>query len=183
VTAIVGLVADDGRVHLAGDSAGVGNWQLTVRADPKVFRNGPYVFGFTSSFRMGQLLRHALTPPKPPARNLPRFMATTFIDAIRDCLKTGGWAAREADREDGGTFLVGVDGHLFIVCDDYQVGEPADQYAAVGCGAEIALGALHATTNLKLPARKRLTAALTAAERHSAGVRGPFSHVATRPGH
>jgi hypothetical protein len=51
MTCIVGLV-DGGRVWLGGDSAGVSGWDLTVRADRKVFRNGPYVMGFTTSFRM-----------------------------------------------------------------------------------------------------------------------------------
>jgi hypothetical protein len=184
VTAIVGLVAASGRVHLGGDSAGVSGLALRVRADAKVFRNGPFVFGFTTSFRMGQLLRHSLDPPRPPARRLSRFMATTFVDAIRECLKGGGWAAKNSDREEGGTFLVGVAGRLFEIADDYQVGEHVDGYAAVGCGADAAYGALYATADLGMKPRRRLTVALSAAERFSAGVRGPYCFVATRaPGH
>ena len=56
MTCIAGLV-HDGAVYLAGDSAGCSGWDLTVRADPKVFVSGSYVMGFTTSFRMGQLLR------------------------------------------------------------------------------------------------------------------------------
>lgn len=177
---IVGLVADSGRVHLGGDSAGVSGLALQVRADSKVFRNGPFVFGFTTSFRMGQLLRHSLDPPRPPSRRLSRFMATTFVDAIRECLKAGGWAARNSDREEGGTFLVGVAGRLFEIADDYQVGERVDGYAAVGCGADVAHGALYATADLGMKPRRRLTVALAAAERFSAGVRGPYAFVASR---
>lgn len=140
MTAIVGLV-HDGAVHIGGDSAGVGGWSLTVRADSKVFANGPYIMGFTSSFRMGQLLRYALTPPAPTV-GLEKFMATTFIDTVRECLKAGGFATKESEREMGGTFLVGCRGRLFVVYDDYQVAEAADGYAAVGCGFDIALGDL-----------------------------------------
>src|SRR4051812_42965869 len=111
MTAIVGLV-HDGTVHIGGDSAGGGGYSLTIRADAKVFTNGPYVMGFTSSFRMGQLLHHALKPPEPDG-DLEAFMTTTFIDAVRECLKTGGWAAKENEREEGGVFLVGVHGRLF----------------------------------------------------------------------
>lgn len=39
MTAIVGLAAD-GTVYLGGDSAGVGGYALTLRADRKVFRHG-----------------------------------------------------------------------------------------------------------------------------------------------
>lgn len=175
MTAIVGLVHDR-RVHLGGDSAGVGGYALTVRADAKVFTNGPYVMGFTTSFRMGQLLRWSLKAPHPEG-DLDQFMSTTFVDAVRTTLRNGGWLAKENDREDGGTFLVGVHGRLFTVADDFQVGEAADGYAAVGCGHHLALGALYATTAVRKP-RRRLRIALEAAERFSAGVRGPFAYVA-----
>src|ERR1019366_6351782 len=83
------------------------------------------------------------------------------------------------ERESGGTFLVGTHGRLFEVSSDYQIGEPADPYAAVGCGSEVALGALHATGGSKMTPHQRLEAALAAAERFSNGVRGPFVHVST----
>ncbi|MFE6025551.1 hypothetical protein [Streptomyces niveus] len=180
MTAIVGLVHRR-RVHLAGDSAGVAGYQLTVRVDAKVFRSGPYVMGFTSSFRMGQLLRHSLTAPQPEG-DLEQFMCTRFVDAVRTCLKDGGWARKDAEQEEGGTFLVGVHGRLFTLDSDYQVAESADGYDAAGCGDQLALGALHATATLGMKPRQRLTAALTAAVHHSAGVRGPFTY-ATTPRH
>ncbi len=184
MTAIVGLVHDGG-VYMGGDSAGVSGWSLTVRADTKVFHNGPYLFGFTTSFRMGQLIHHAFDPPKPTQisrRGLERFMSTVFIDALRTCLKDGGWARKENEREEGGTFLVGVAGQLFVVQDDYQVGQAADGYAAVGCGDQIALGALYATAGMNMSPRTRIRVALQAAERFNAGVRSPFIFLAQRPG-
>jgi hypothetical protein len=132
MTAIVGLVAN-GSVYIGGDSAGSNTWQMSIRSDAKVFRNGPYLMGFTTSFRMGQLIRYGLAAPKPEG-DLDQFMATSFIDAVRDCLKAGGWARKENDREEGGTFLVGVHGRLFTVHEDYQVAQTADGYAAVGSG-------------------------------------------------
>lgn len=172
MTAIVGL-AQSGAVYIGGDSAGVSGMSLTVRADAKVFRKNRYLFGFTTSFRMGQLIRYSLTLPKPTG-DLDAFMATTFIDAVRECLKAGGWASKENDREEGGTFLVGVRGQLFAVYEDYQVAKAADGFAAVGCGDQIALGALFATADTGLGPRRRVKKALGAAERFSAGVRGPF---------
>ncbi|MFI9722227.1 hypothetical protein ACIHFE_21610 [Streptomyces sp. NPDC052396] len=178
MTVIVGLVHNE-RVHLGGDSAGVSGLRITVRRDPKIFRNGAYAMGFTTSFRMGQLLHHAFNAPKPKGE-LDRFMATVFVDRLRACLKNGGWARKDDDQEQAGTFLVGVHGRLFAVYDDYQIAEPADGYAAVGCGGEFALGALHATADLGLKPRDRLTLALTAAGHHSAGVCEPFTYVTAR---
>lgn len=178
MTCIAGI-AENGAVHLAGDSAGVAGWDLTIRADPKVFVNGPYVMGFTHSFRMGQLLRYAFAPPSPEGHDLHAFMCTAFIDALRTCLKDGGWATKDKEQEEGGTFLAGVAGRLFIVGSDYQVGEPASGCAAVGCGDRAALGALFATAGGK--PRARLETAMSAAEHLSAGVRGPFAFASIGP--
>lgn len=184
MTAIVGL-AHNGTVYLGGDSAGVAGYSLVVRADAKVFANGPYVMGFTSSFRMGQLLRYAFQPPTllgvgvEKTDDVPKFMATQFIDAVRETLKGGGWLKKDSEREDGGTFLVGVRGRLFRISDDFQVGESADGYAAVGCGHEIAVGALYATAKTRMTPQRRVRMALEAAERFSAGVRAPFTYAET----
>jgi ATP-dependent protease HslVU (ClpYQ) peptidase subunit len=178
MTCIVGL-RDGGRVILGGDSAGTAGHQSQVRGDRKVFANGPYVMGFTSSFRMGQLLQFALTPPEPPRRGLLGFMVTDFVDAVRDCLKAGGYAERDNEVESAGTFLVGVRGHLFTIEDDYQVGIPDSGYAAVGSGDDLALGALYVTSSSDLTPEQRVHAALMASAAHNATVRAPFHLVAT----
>lgn len=172
MTCIVGLI-DDKSVWIGGDSAGVAGYLSQPRLDRKVFRNGPFVMGFTSSFRMGQLLRFRLKPPeRPTEQDVFEFMATGFVDAVRECLKAGGYASKENEVERGGCFLVAYAGRLFEIDSDYQVGELTDGFAAVGCGAEIALGALHATRGT--PAKERVVRALRAAAHFSAGVRPPF---------
>jgi ATP-dependent protease HslVU (ClpYQ) peptidase subunit len=177
MTCIAGVVQDN-KVYIGADSAGVANLSLIVRADRKVFRNGEFVMGFTSSFRMGQLLRYSFIPPKRHVdSDVDKFMATDFIDAVRNCLKAGGYAEKHAESERAGVFLVGYAGRLFRIECDYQVGEALDGYDAIGCGGEVALGALFAT--LSHPPRERLEIALRAAERFSAGVRAPFHYETT----
>lgn len=173
MTCIVGI-EHEGKVYVGGDSAGVGGLALTVRSDVKVFRNGETVMGFTSSFRMGQLLHYAFSPPHhDPSVELDKYMVTTFMDAVRQCLKDGGYAKKDREQEEGGVFLVGYRGRLFIVHDDYQVGSAVDGFAAVGCGDQIAHGALYATREWS-DQEARIRLALEAAERFSAGVRAPF---------
>lgn len=172
MTCIVGLVSA-GKVYIGADSAGVCGLALSVRADRKVFTNGEFVFGFTTSFRMGQLLQHVFVPPKlHPDDDLSRFMVTQLVDGVRGCLKAGGFATTRDGGEVGGEFLVGVRGRLFRICSDYQVGEPGKPYDAVGCGESYALGALFANGHLE--PEQRVSEALTCAEAFSAGVRGPF---------
>lgn len=172
MTCIVGLV-EEGHVYLGGDSAGIGGWSLTVRKDKKLFRNGEFLIGGTGSFRLIQLLQYAFTPPTyDPDSDLGKYMATTFIDAVRQCLKDGGLAEKKSEQESGGYFLVGFAGRLFFIEADYQVGEALCGYNAIGTGGEIAKGVLYATPDVQ--PRKRIELALRGAEEHNAGVRGPF---------
>ena len=173
MTCIVGI-AKEGTVYVGADSAGVDEqWNLVLRADRKVFVRDSMVFGFTSSFRMGQLLRYSLVVPESSATiSLEDYMSTTFIDAVRSCLKLGGFAEKDKDAEKGGVFLIGYLGRLFCIQSDYQVAESLDGYYAIGYGANPALGALYATRD-KEP-EERIRIALEAAERFNVGVRGPF---------
>lgn len=170
MTCVAGLV-HDGKVYLGGDSAAVLDNDLAVRNDPKVFRDGPYVIGFSGSFRVGQLARHAFDPPDPPIKNLTEFMVTTFVDSLRDTLKTGN----VNELPDDTSLLVGVRGQLFEVGADWQIGEYCDGYTSIGCGANLAIGSLYSTAGMA--PRTRIQTALGAAERGSAGVRGPFTVV------
>lgn len=176
MTCIAGI-AQNGVVYIGGDSAGVDGFDLVVRADEKVFVNGPYAFGFCGSFRLGQLLHYAFDPPPPRTKDLSRFMVTTFINAVRKCLLDGGLAEKDDNVETApGKFLVGVRGRLFCVEEDYQVGEPDLPYAAVGCGDQIANGALYVQSKSMKP-KDRILQALAAAQRFSGGVRAPFRVV------
>lgn len=174
MTCIVGVV-EEGKVYIGGDSAGVGGWDLTIRKDKKVFRSGEFLIGGTSSFRMLQLLHYSFVPPAYDAdTDLEKYMTTTFVDAIRQTFKDGGYAQKNSEQESGGNFLVGFRGRLFQIETDYQVGESLCGYDACGCGYEVARGTLYATPDMQ--ATKRVELALKAAEYHNAGVRAPF-HV------
>ncbi len=172
MTCIVGLVHDD-TVYIGGDSAGVTGLSLTVRADEKVFVISNFIIGFTSSFRMGQLLRYRLKPPVYYFYDdILRYMVTDFVDSVRDSLKVGGFAKKDKDEESAGTFLVGFQGKLFKIDSDYQVSIPILPFDACGCGGDIALGSMY--SSLALKPVERIMQALESAEQFSAGVRRPF---------
>lgn len=178
VTCIVGLVAN-GHVWIGGDRASVSDSHyLTHSAHPKVFRNGPFVLGYTSSFRMGQLLQYRLAVPDLPTETeFDEFMATLFVDAVRDCLRDGGYTKISDNREEVGTFLVGVAGRLYRYDDDHQVIRPHCDFDACGSGISVALGSLHTTAAMNLKADKRLKVALEAASSFVTSVRPPFDII------
>jgi ATP-dependent protease HslVU (ClpYQ) peptidase subunit len=175
MTCIAGIVAKDGSVIIGGDSAGVAGLDMSVRKDAKVFRCDGFLYGFTTSFRMGQILRYSFKPPDhDPRVDTDTYLRTEWIDAVRKALEAGGFAKKSNGEETGGMFLLGYRGRLFQVESDYQIGEDVAPYAAVGCGYAFAKGAMFATQHSDLAEIARVRLALECAESHSAGVRGPF---------
>lgn len=176
MTCIVGLV-DNGKVYIGGDSAGCVESDLRTRADEKVFINRDFIFGFTSSFRMGQLIRHSFVPPHHhPSIPDDKYLVTTFVNALRDCLKHGGYVSTVNGKDEGGRFLVGYRGKLYQIDVDFQVAEPLCQFESVGSGAPVALGSLYSTKGDD--PMSRIMMALEAAAEFTTTVRGPFNcHV------
>lgn len=186
MTCIAAVKTDDG-VWMAGDSAGVAHLSIVTRADKKVFVKQDAIgtefgFGFTSSFRMGQLIQYNFVIPVLTNDDIHEYMVATFIPALRTCLKDGGYTTIENAAESGGTFLVAVKGRLFSIQDDFQVGENLPPYSACGCGEDLALGSLYSTEKFKeLSGEYRLKLALEAASEFSAGVRPPFNIIHVKP--
>lgn len=181
MTCIVGL-EQDGVIYIGADSAGVNMSTLDIcsRADEKVFltESEDMIMGFCGSFRIGQLLRYALTlPAQKVGQDDMAYMVTDFIDAVRVMQKDKGSMKKENELEEHeSAFIVGYNGKLYVIEEDFQVGKPLENFAAVGCGQPIAVGAMYATRNAKMDPEERIRMALQAAVEYSAGVRPPF-HV------
>lgn len=177
MTCIVGLV-ENGVVYIGGDSAGVSRLDVRIRSDEKVFTKGNMIFGYTSSFRMGQILRYGFkTPDHDPRIDDYEYLCSIFIDELIKSFKDKGYATINNNEITGGTFLIGYNGSLYNVQSDFQVGMPVENYDACGCGESYALGALHALEPYKMKPVERVTKALSAAEHLSGGVRAPFNIV------
>jgi len=179
MTCIVGVIEKRTKtIYMGGDSAGVAGLSIIQRKDPKVFVVNGYIIGFTSSFRMGQLLMFS-EPPEFTSKTMSEyeFMVRIFIPYIKERFEQNGYEKRYDDGESkGGTFLVGFRGKLFTVEDDFQVGENFLNYASVGCGSDMALGSLF-TTDIwasKIETERRIITALESAAKFSGGVCEPY---------
>lgn len=198
MTCIVGVVDSSvHRVWIGGDSWADNGWVGEVRADRKVFilPEHEMAIGFTTSYRMGQLVRYRLhlRPQefKPDIdlderwRQVEEWLVTRFVEAVRKTFKDGGYLKKENEREEGGQFLIGYQGQLWQMHDDFQIARSAAGYDAVGSGHEVALGAIHAISREGLPVgyapEGKVRAALDAAVAFSAHVRGPYHLISAAP--
>ncbi len=176
MTCIVGVV-DSGRIYMGGDSAGVSGYHVRIRQDPKVFRKGPFLMGFTTSFRMGQLLQYTFKPPTQGTESDFEYMVNTFVAEVRNCFNIGGYITNSGGRESGGTFMVGYNKQLYTVDTDFQVGQGTDGFEAIGCGYVEALASLRSTQDSWMEPRMRVEVALDTSAYFNAGVRAPFNLV------
>jgi ATP-dependent protease HslVU (ClpYQ) peptidase subunit len=172
MTCVIGLV-HKGRVYLGADSSSVQGWTRRVTMLRKIFRLGPFLVGYTTSFRMGQLLEHELRVPDPkPGQSDLGYMVANFAESARALLKDRGFSKVEANAETGGQFLVAYRGHLYSIQSDFQVGEMAGGLDAIGTGAEPALGAMAALRSR--PPASRIRRSLEIAAEFNMGVCPPF---------
>ena len=170
MTCVIGL-EENGVAYIGADSAAVsGQHDIRATSIPKVFYNGDKVVGYTSSFRMGQILQFMSMPVGDPS---DEYMVTRFAEAVREELKTKGYSTIKENEESGGEFIVAVNGCLYTVESDYQVQRYNDGLSIIGCGYAYAYGAMMALSNLQ--PEKRILEALRITAYYSSGVCAPFS--------
>lgn len=182
MTCIVGLInKETNEIYMGGDSAAVGGSNISIRKDPKVFiKDNKFIIGFTSSFRMGQLLmtddRFIIREQNTNEDDF-HYMINAFIPAVQEVFNVGGFLKVKESVKEGGFFIVGYHKHLYKIECDFQVEENYDGYMATGCGEDLALGSLFTTENFTLTTEERITKALEAAAKFSAGVAAPFNII------
>ena len=185
MTCIVGLV-HNGVTYIGGDSLGSNGYSKTVRKDKKVFKlkgTKETALGYTTSFRMGQLLMYGKDLVNERQTVNHEYLVTEFIPAIQKLFEDGGYGTTNSGEKSAGCFLLGHKDKLYKIEPDYQVGESFLSYDTCGCGESHALGSLHSTEGLGLTPEERIRKALQAASEFSVGVAPPFYIINTYDNH
>jgi ATP-dependent protease HslVU (ClpYQ) peptidase subunit len=188
MTVIVGMIdKENGVTYLGGDSLGSNGYSKTVRNDKKVFKlkdTPNAILGYTSSFRMGQLLMYAnnlideLSIKNDKINH--EYLVTNFVPNVINLFEKGGYSRNNSGEKTGGVFLLGYKDNLYKIESDYQVGISYDNYDACGSGEDYALGSLRTTENMDLSPIERIHLALQSASKFSVGVAPPFYIINTK---
>ena len=193
MTCVVGI-ADGKAVWIGADTIAVSGWDKRISLVKKVFVDSQFIVGYTSSFRMGQILQYHidwkdLRETYINTEDKLGCMVTTLIPMVREQFKELGFSKISDNEEEGGIFMIGVDGKLFTVHKDFQVQEfephqtdspyPDLAFDAIGCGEDYAKGALQAyfalmydTSNIIRPLAmdRMISLAIRSASMYSIGV-------------
>lgn len=176
MSCIAGLcVAGD--VYLCGDS--ISHDEVTglidIRASKKVYALGSeIVVGFAGSWKLGQVIQCSFKPPKLPVNITEKWMFMTLMPKLLESLTASSTTVEDS------AILIGVRDKLFFVDSDMSVYESDETYFAIGAGAAVALGALHALTNVGTHEPQVIVeSAIRAAAYHHSVVRPPYTTVTT----
>lgn len=174
---VVVAMTDGERLVFGADSAATNltTGEIYTLNNEKIFRCGAWLIGHTLSYHLGQVLRWRVSWPEPPAcrDDLDAFVAVHVVDALLEGMRSAG-VRRSPAGEPRDTILFATAGRLFAISDDDSIAYPHHPFAAIGHGRHLAYGAMQILQDLEMPLEDKCRAALEAAERFDATVRGPF---------
>ena len=184
MTCIVGLIDKAGVGHIASDSLGSNGYNKDVYRNRKIFHKGDLLIGYTSSYRMGQLLEHQLAvPQRKVGQDLDQFIYVDFVGAVRQLLKDHGYLRINSNEESIGTFMIIAEGRLFMMQEDLSVLESADGFDACGSGEDFAVATMHTLVKHKrLSPEIVLREAIETASKYVATVGGEVHYLSTEAG-
>jgi len=177
MTCVVGI-ALNGKIYMGADSCSSDVSEKYGRKDAKVFESHDMLLGYSGSWRFGNLFRFKFDPPAQRSDKEDfEFLVTDWVDALRTVCKSEGYTKIEDNEESfDGSALIGYKGKLYVLEGDWNIGEPNMDYAAIGSGSAVALGALYASVKASksMTPKARIEAALEAASEYAVGVAPPF---------
>jgi len=185
MTCIAGFIKN-GTTYIGGDSLGSNGYTGSVYKNKKVFHidnNKNIIVGYTSSFRMGQLLQYSsglfdeLTILKNDMNE--KYMVNKFVPNLQKLFSGGGFEEVKSGAKVGGTFLIGIKDRLYEVQNDYSVLESAIGYTACGSGEDFAKSSLYMSDGMDITPAERMRMALKTASKFAVGVAPPFYMVNT----
>jgi ATP-dependent protease HslVU (ClpYQ) peptidase subunit len=151
MTLIVGIdleIKGNKLIYLAGDRCGSNGFTKDQYVKPKVFKRDNYAFGYTSSFRMGQILEYAKISKDLPSWEDESNLYVSFVDWAKSAMKDGGFLEDKSGKTSGGNFIFFNGKLLSEVQDNFSILIPIDGLIAVGSGENHAKAIMRAYMEL-----------------------------------
>jgi len=181
MTCIAAYLDTNGDIYMGGDSIGVLDYTYLTVKEPKIFRRKNMVFGYTTSFRMGQILQYDIDIPAHHSElKTNEYLISVFIPKIISKFEETKFLKIEDNQTVGGLFLIGYDKKIFLIEPTFSVLETESNYNSCGCGEDFARSAFWMMENKKVKPKDKVITALECASAHSL-VKPPF-HILKLPG-
>lgn len=152
MTCIMAVETCDDNVVLAGDYLGSNGFTKAIFSGSKIFKHSNMMFGYTSTFRFGQIIEcvlddNSLYPPVDKADTYS-WLVRNFVPKLKATLK-------EEDYTSGGNAILVINAQVWELQPDFSVLRAESGVNAVGSGEYHAISSLltqiHAVNGGKLP--------------------------------
>jgi len=169
------------KVHMMGDKQGSNGFIYSNYSKiSKVFKNKEFLIGYTTSFRMGQLLQYNWEPPVKSSDDSEEvYLFNKVVTSILNCFKANDFGYKDKANWEGGNFLIGWRGRLFEMQPEMSLLEHTD-FTSVGSGeyhAVAAMNTLRITRTYDTDPKKFLETALLVASRCVHGVSIEYNYI------
>lgn len=139
MTCIMAIETSDDNVVLAGDYLGSNGFTKAIFAGSKIFKHSNMMFGYTSTFRFGQIIEcllddNTLYPPSNKDETYT-WLVRNFIPKLKDTLK-------DEDYNTGGNAIIVVNAQVWEVQPDFSVLRAESGVNAVGSGEYHAISSM-----------------------------------------
>jgi ATP-dependent protease HslVU (ClpYQ) peptidase subunit len=168
MTCIVGI-AHEGKVYMGGERGVSDENTIMSMSVPKIHTRGDWVFGYSDSVAIGQLLDFIALPPA--GKNPYTTLRLNIVEEYKKAIESYSIVSPEHSAD----ILIGAQGRLFeFSTTDFSVIEIGE--GSVGSGHQIALGSLYTTRTWK-DQEKRIKVAIEAAIEFSTGCAKPIDFL------
>jgi ATP-dependent protease HslVU (ClpYQ) peptidase subunit len=167
---IIAAAEDLMGVWIGSDSKGVAG-VVSLEFGSKIIKKNAYYVGFAQSYRIGDIIRECETFPKniKSLKDLGKFR-----DTLQDlAIDKAGCACGGIEDTVIHPFniIIAAQSGIYTIDSDYQI-HKVSQYAAIGAGTEVALGALRTAIRITSNASRAVRLAVEAAIYHNVACGG-----------
>lgn len=144
MTCIAGFLEDSGDIYMGGDSIGVCGSEYILVKDPKVFVKRNMIFGFTNSFRLGDILKYDFQiPDHPPELSTYEYLTSVFLVELIARYEERKCTTITENVMMADSFLLGYNKRLFRIENDLCVLEDVFNFNSLGGGQEFAKATMY----------------------------------------
>ena len=166
MTVIVGI-ANGTNVYIGGDRGVSDDETILSLYRPKVHINNGWLFGYSGSLGIGQLMELIDMPEVDKDTDVYKVLRTDVVTHMRNAIDLYS----VSNAETASDFLVGINGRLFEMnTADWSVAEIEE--TSIGSGSSYALGSLYTTKEFPAGPEYRINLAIESAIRYSPSCQG-----------
>lgn len=164
---IVAAIETKEGTHFGCDAAGSSKGFIASYKQKKIFRNGPFIFGVSGSFRLMQIIQWMKIVDDGESLCLSKFV----LD-LKAILRESEMFNGDSSESLPGSVLFSMNGKLYEMQNDWSILRSEAGYSAIGSGDAYVYGSFFSTE--RMDPKERIRIAMKASAKYDPNVQGPF---------